>query len=383
MAAFSLVACGGPSAVTPSGPVDALQARSQQSSFHLLYSFKGQPDGAEPGHGPLVVLDGSLYGTTRYGGAHGRGTVFEIKPDGSQKVFYSFAGGKGDGSNPRAGLVAFDGALYGTTENAGSGGIGYGTAFEVTTDAKERVLYNFDGYNGAYPHSALFVDAGVLYGTTLNYGKEFDGTLFALTTAGQLKVLYAFGRKGAGAKPYAGPQFFGGQIYGSTLFGPADEDLSGLVYQQKVNGRPRWLHKFGIQRGDGAMPHGRLVMLGGVLYGTTDKGGKKNEGTIYKLTTDGVETVLHSFERETGSGSVAGLVAYQGSLYGQTVRGGHSDKGVIFKITPAGEYSVLHQFYGPDGNEGVSELTSWNGKLYGTTLKGGAHEMGTVFEITP
>ncbi len=384
MAAFSLVACGGPNAVTPRGPVAAMQARPDQSNFHVLYNFKGQPDGSEPGHGPLVVLDGNLYGTTRYGGTHGRGTVFEIKPDGSEKVVYSFAGGKGDGSNPRAGLVALDGALYGTTENAGSGGAGYGTAFEVTTAGTERVIYNFDGYTGAYPHSALFVDAGVLYGTTLNYGKEFDGTLFALTTAGQLKVLYAFGRKGAGAKPYAGPQFFGGQIYGSTLFGPADEDLSGLVYKQSVTGRPRWLHKFGLKPGDGAMPHGRLAMLGGVLYGTTDKGGKKHEGTIYKLTTDdGVETVLHSFERETGSGSVAGLVAYQGSLYGQTVRGGHSDKGVIFKITPQGEYSVLHQFYGPDGNEGVSELTAWNGKLYGTTLKGGAHQTGTVFEITP
>ena len=383
LAACSLVACGGPSVVTPREPVAALQARPQQSNFHVLYSFKGHPDASEPGHGPLVVLDGNVYGTTRYGGTHGRGTVFEIKPDGSEKIVYSFAGGKGDGSNPRAGLVAFDGALYGTTENAGSAGSGYGTAFEVTTAGKERVIYNFDGYNGAYPHGALFVDAGVLYGTTLNYGKEFDGTLFALTTGGQLKVLYAFGRKGAGAKPYAGPQFFGGQIYGSTLFGPADEDLSGLVYQQAVNGRPRWLHKFGIKQGDGAMPHGRLAMLDGVLYGTTDKGGKKNEGTIYKLTTGGDETVLHSFERETGSGSVAGLVAYKGSLYGQTVRGGHSDCGVIFRISPSGEYQMLHEFYGPDGRGGTSELMVWNGKLYGTTFEGGAHMAGEVFEITP
>lgn len=383
-AVAALVSCSAPNEVTPPGPVSGLQAKPNQSGFQLLYSFKGHPDGAEPGHGPLVEFGGKLYGTTRFGGSvpGGSGTVYEIKPDGSERVVYNFAGGKSDGKNPRAGLVAFDGALYGTTEDGGSGG-NYGTAFKVTPDGKENVIYSFDGYNGAYPYGALFVDAGVLYGTTRNYGKEFDGTLFALTTGGQLKVLYAFGRKGAGAKPYAGPQFFGGKIYGTTLFGPADEDLSGLVYQQTVNGRPRWLHKFAIKPGDGAMPHGRLAMLDGILYGTTDKGGTKNEGTIYKLTTDGDEAVLHSFERETGSGSVAGLVAYRGALYGQTVRGGHSDFGVIFKITPDGTYRVLHQFYGPDGRGGTSELMVWNGKLYGTTLEGGAHQHGTVFEITP
>jgi len=382
LAVFGLVACAGQTSVTPRGMDAQAQVVHPASNYHVVYNFKGS-DGSQPGHGPLVVLGQKLYGTTHYGGAHGRGTVFELAADGSERVLHSFAGGKGDGSNPRAGLAVLDGALYGTTENAGSAGSGYGTAFEVTTDGKERVIYNFDGYNGAYPFGALFVDAGVLYGTTRNYGKEFDGTLFALTTGGQLKVLFAFGRKGAGANPYAGPQFFGGKIYGTTLFGPADEDLSGLVYQQTVNGRPRWLHKFALKPGDGAMPQGRLAMLDGILYGTTDKGGAKNEGTIYKLTTEGDETVLHSFERATGSGSVAGLVAYQGALYGETVRGGHSDFGVIFKITPGGTCHVLHEFYGPDGHGGTSELTVWNGKLYGTTFEGGAHQKGTVFEITP
>ena len=57
----------------------------------------------------------ALYGTTLGGGANDKGTVFEVTTSGQERVLYAFKGGTADGDNPRGGLVAFNGALYGAT----------------------------------------------------------------------------------------------------------------------------------------------------------------------------------------------------------------------------------------------------------------------------
>lgn len=68
-----------------------------------IYSFQGSPsapssDGASPLSGLLVGLDGSLYGTTEFGGTAGAGIVFRLIPPGSghsnwtESVIHSFAG---------------------------------------------------------------------------------------------------------------------------------------------------------------------------------------------------------------------------------------------------------------------------------------------------
>ena len=58
-------------------------------SFTTLLSFDGA-NGSEP----LAVLvqgtNGNLYGTTAFGGAHNRGTVFEITPSGALTTLHSF-----------------------------------------------------------------------------------------------------------------------------------------------------------------------------------------------------------------------------------------------------------------------------------------------------
>jgi uncharacterized repeat protein (TIGR03803 family) len=126
---------------------------------------------------------------TDEGGAYVYGTVFELTPkaggEWKEKILHSF-GGKGDGSNPRAGLI-FDGYgnLYGTT--SGGGANVYGTVFELTPRAggrwKEKILHSFiDLDNGAQPVSGLIFDSsGNLYGTTQSGGTYDAGTAFQLT----------------------------------------------------------------------------------------------------------------------------------------------------------------------------------------------------------
>jgi uncharacterized repeat protein (TIGR03803 family) len=93
---------------------------------------------------------------------------------------------------------------------------------------------------------------------------------------------------------------------------------------------------------DGGMPYAGLVFdWQGNLYGTTRGGGASNGGTVFKLTSEGRETVLHSFTESNGVGAepYAGLVFdWHGNLYGTTLYGGDAGCGdvgcgTVFKVT--------------------------------------------------
>jgi uncharacterized repeat protein (TIGR03803 family) len=96
---------------------------STSGSEHVVYSFKGSPDGMIP-YARLVSLNGTLYGTTRYGGANGLGTIFKVSTSGSEHVVYSLAGPPADGQYPVAGMTAVNGMLYGTASQGGQSAVG-------------------------------------------------------------------------------------------------------------------------------------------------------------------------------------------------------------------------------------------------------------------
>src|SRR5262249_10454796 len=149
---------------------------------------------------------GILYGSTAYGGASNKGTVFELSPAGVETVLYSFSGG-GDGSIPMAGLArAASGALYGTTYYGGAFNVG--VVFELGTDGAEIVVHSFSGADGAYPEASLISDAGTLYGTTTSGGSGNCpggcGTVFTLNSAGGHSVLYSFAGPPDGSSPIGG-----------------------------------------------------------------------------------------------------------------------------------------------------------------------------------
>jgi uncharacterized repeat protein (TIGR03803 family) len=204
----------------------------------VLHSFAGGSDGAFP-FASLVAVNGTLYGTTWEGGAHGLGTVFSISTSGAEKVLYSFAGGS-DGMSPGAGLISVSGALYGTTElggrgckNSHGGPSGCGTVFSVTTSGQETVLYRFDGGSNGYDPEVPLIDVnGTLYGTT-NFGGAYGpGTVFSISTSGTEKVLHSFAGGFDGAGPYAGLIDVNGTLYGTTEFG-GDTHNHGTVFALK------------------------------------------------------------------------------------------------------------------------------------------------------
>jgi uncharacterized repeat protein (TIGR03803 family) len=122
------------------------------------YNFCSQShcsDGEGPFAAPVLDDKGNLYGTTYYGGASpqcdalGCGTAFRFAPTGQFTSLYSFCSQSGcsDGAVPFAGLVlATNGSLYGTTQYGGTdsdctNGVstGCGTAFTLSKAAKPFV----------------------------------------------------------------------------------------------------------------------------------------------------------------------------------------------------------------------------------------------------
>lgn len=374
---------------------------AQAQTEKVLYSFN--PGNGTDGFGPfsgVVYKKGSLYGTTSQGGAYGWGTVFEITPEGTEKVLYGFEGSP-DGGFPYAGVVfGKNGNLYGTTYECGEYGCGNypaGTVFELATTGKkagtEKVLHSFpsqsdDGYG---PYSALVLDKeGNLYGTTVDGGTMSNGTVFEITSTGTEKVLYSFSAAGSGDGygPWAGlVHGKEGNLYGTTFNGGAYG--LGTVFEITSEGTEKVLYSFEGSP-DGYSPTNAALVFDkkGNLYGTTSRGGKYNYGTVFELTASGAEKVLYSFGGQSGGSTYPGGLVFdkKGNLYG-TAGGGTYNAGTVFELTAAGTEKVLYSFNPDNGTDGYDPgatlVFDKEGNLYGTTASGGWYGAGTVFEVTP
>jgi uncharacterized repeat protein (TIGR03803 family) len=179
---------------------------------------------------------------------------------------------------------------------------------------------------------------------------------------------------------------FSGNFYNATERGGAAE---GTVYKLSLEGSETVLHSFGVISADGVFPVDGVIMDGtGNLYGTTLNGGSAAFGTAYRVSPAGAEVVLHTFGsiQGDGIGPYGPLVIdRQGILYGTTIQGGAFGFGTVYKLNPAGTETILHSFRA-NGQDGVSPteglIMDKQGNLYGTTIAGGLHDEGTVFETS-
>jgi uncharacterized repeat protein (TIGR03803 family) len=393
-----LAGCGG--SQPPIGASGAMPQAPASTTYKSLYSFGKGSDGQQP-KAALIDVNGVFYGTTYAGGVYGDGTVFSMSTSGTEKVLHSFQGGNGsanDGANPIASLLAVKGILYGTTEYGGgyygSGGCNAGTVFRINTLGAEKVLYRFYGYNcrnhidGANPVASLIDVKGKLYGTTLNGGTdEYYGTVFRISTGGREKLLHNFGIYADGGNPAASLIDVKGTLYGTTEIGvgvTGENSGYGTVFSVSTTGMESVLHNF--QGSDGADPAAALINVNGTLYGTTEYGGPflcGTCGTAFSITTSGSLTSLDPFG--SGSRPVAPLLYVRGKLYGTTSLEGAYGKGTVFRMSLTGtDEKVLHSFgHGSDGTMPLAGLIDVNGTLYGTTSAGGKYGDGTVFALTP
>jgi uncharacterized repeat protein (TIGR03803 family) len=149
----------------------------------VLYSFTGGDDGAIPVGGLIQDAAGNLYGTTAEGGGdkcdagYGCGVIFKLDTAGNETILHTFRGIP-DGAEPGYGSLIRDdkGNLYGTTTQGGSAYCnapnGCGIVFGLSTAGRLAILHTFTGLSdGAVPQGGLIRDAdGNLYGTTYQGG---------------------------------------------------------------------------------------------------------------------------------------------------------------------------------------------------------------------
>lgn len=324
----------------------------------VLHSFS-YADGATP-VASLIVLNGTLYGTTSDGGSGspsecgslGCGTIFSASSSGRARVLYSFKRFR-NGAHPSAALAALNGTLYGTTYygGGGCGGIGCGTAFTVTTAGVHHVIHYF-GHGFGHKHAPYNPSGGLallndtFYGTTLSGGASDAGAVFVLRPGGKQHVLYSFTGGGGGSLPMAGVTAVNGSLYGTAFEGGSGTGCPGtggcgIVFGVSTDGEEHLVYSFNYSDGDGSFPEASLTAASnGTLYGTTSSGGvgcggSGGCGTVFSVTTDGQETVLHSFTGGSdGANPVAGLTLFHGTLYGTTSAGGKHNEGTVFALTP-------------------------------------------------
>lgn len=317
----------------------------------VLHRFAGPPKDGEDPEGSLLAVDGSLYGTAYTGGIGkgGGGAVFAITPAGTEHLVYSFKR-RGDVNSPQGALTLLNRKMYGTASGS-DGRQGYGGIFELTPNGKERVVYRFKGppNDGIFPASNLIAVNGTLYGVAPG-GSDDEGIIFSVTPSGTEHVLYNF--KG-GPKDGGDPQgfaFLNGSFYGTTSRGGTDtscDEGCGTVFAFTTAGKERVLHNFALS--DGTKPGASLVAYNGYLYGTTCAGGGYGNGydcpdrtgyyygagTVFRISTSGAFEVTHAFGGDPDGGNpVAPLVALNGVLYGTTQTGGSVGPGTVFRISP-------------------------------------------------
>ncbi len=378
--------------------------------FNTL-SLSANTTGGSPIGSLVQGVDGNLYGTTSYtdGAAGMGGTVFKVNQEGLVNVLYHFCGQANcsDGETPRGGLVQANSSFYGTT-SAGGAHNG-GTIFQITASGTLNSLYNFCSQprcmDGAMPDGALVqaID-GNFYGVTSQGGTNNFGTIFKITAAGQLTVLYDFCTQpncADGSAPEGSlVQAADGMLYGTTSQGGTND--AGTVFKISMRGAFTSLHSFNGT--DGFQPVAGLVQAAsGDLYGTTDSGGAYNNncpsgcGTLFQITPEGVLTTIYEFCGQSdcadGLSPQAPLVqATDGNLYGTTFAGGNLSEfcsygcGTLFQIN-AGKLTTLYSFCAQtncrDGYIPLSPvLQETNGSFYGMTYEGGAFFSGTIFGLS-
>jgi len=329
------------------------------SGFKKLHNFSAtnSPDGYRP-YAAMLLLGDTLYGTAAAGGDTNvtplaGGIVFALNTNGTgYQVIHTFS--IAEGQFPHGRLVSDGVTLYGTTLGAGS--TGWGALFSVGTNGLGfTVLHTFSaptpangtGVNadGDQPWGGMVLAGDTLYGTASEAGQSASGVVFSISTNGDnYSVMHSFSATG----------------FDSV---------------------------FGLTNSDGAIAIGGLAISGDTLYGTTRNGGLQGGGTIFSIATNGNNfAVLHSFTTNSldGRGPWSELLVGGSTLFGTTERGGIANRGTVFSLgTNGNNFTLLRGFTnGFEPSSPVSGLLLSGNTLFGTSSLGGSVNGGTVFSLS-
>lgn len=247
-----------------------------------------------------------------------------------------------------------------------------------------------------------------------------------------LTTLYYFnGDNKSGKNPVSGLVFYKDFLYGATRYGANRNGYAGIFKFNLTSKTLTQLHTFTpTEESFGSTQTVSKLTSDkkGSFYGTTYNGGSHGQGTVFKITSNGSHTILHSFKGlEDGRSptcqlSLDPLGNLFGSVYGQIFKLGPKNKllilarlatrqgtsieagvvrdannnlytsassegkyggGSLIKLNHNRQLFVLHSFQGKEGIFPVGGvIRDSEGNLFGTTSQGGAYGKGTVFKFS-
>jgi len=306
--------------------VYVLNASGAERVLNANFLFTGEP----------TAINGLLYLIGYVGNLDNASAgLYSMTPSGSSKLISSFSGVPVF-TMPVGKLISVDGTLYATDLGDNTDAedeSNFGSEYAVSPTGTSSVLYHFTGSNaGEYPAAGLLYWNGNLYGTTSCYQAYYEnydcgGSVFSLTLAGTETTLYQFKVADDGLGPFSSLIYLHGLLYGTTAIGGRG---NGTVFAISPSGAEHVVYAFKGEP-DGSEPMANLTAVGDALYGTTVNGGANGLGTIFRVSTSGTEEVVHSFSQADGAHPYSGLIYQGGMLYGTTTGGGAAGSGTVFQ----------------------------------------------------
>ena len=128
----------------------------------------------------------------------------------------------------------------------------------------------------------------------------------------------------------------------------------------------------------------------GFFYGTCQSGGDHlPNGCVFRMDSQGAVTLLHSFAGGPTDGSrpVTALFFSGGLLYGTTTKGGANDQGTVFQLDPSGGSYAFASQPAPCGSTGADPEAAFfqanDGNLYlPLAACGNTGDLGTVDRVS-
>jgi uncharacterized repeat protein (TIGR03803 family) len=358
-----------------------LAVRAQAQTVTFLADFDST-NGSGPVGSVVQATDGNFYGYAAL--------VFRATPSGELTAVYDWCSENGSCPFSTSGpILGVDGNLYGVTSGGGVN-TNSGTFYKLTLDGKLTTLYTFcvafDCAPG--PNGIILASDGNFYGSSY----IGQGSIFRISPTGEFKLLYLFcslpncaDGEYASAPPI---QATNGNLYGTANGGGAYG--GGVIYELTPSGTYTVIRSFcNFNNGacpDGSFPSSIVQNASGNFFGATTWGGSDDAGTFFEITTKNEYLVLHNFERPAAAFPGKLTLASDGNFYGvASGTGRDSGQSVFFELTPTGVYTSLYTFECCTGGYYLNgpPLQATNGSFYGTTSQGPGHEgEGTVFELS-
>ncbi len=268
---------------------------------NALYSFTGPTD-AWAGSDLVFDQAGNLYGVSEFGGAQGKGAVFELRPSIGgwiEGILYSFTGGS-DGGGPSALLLGNDGNLYGM---AGTGGTnGSGVVFELMASGSgwnEVVVSNLPySMYPTGPHNLIQDNEGNLFGEWDYWYEEPEGSGETLGVIFELSPsngnwIYTELHRGV-HEQFTNDIFINlaldgaGNLWGTGggAAGCVNPVLHGYIFElARTSGGWQFSQPVYWNQTDFDVSGDLALDAHGNLYGTTSDCGVHQQGTVWEFTT--------------------------------------------------------------------------------------------------